>query len=164
MTSESPTDRPPMGADRRRLRIAIRTSLREVITQLSLLNRQVGNHLDLNEIDVGCLELIGRHGPLSPSALARHSRLHPATLTGILDRLERGGWIARDRDPADRRGVVVRALRDRSAELLRLYAGMNHSLEQILGDYTDTELQVLADFLSRTAAAGGDATGDLAAE
>jgi hypothetical protein len=63
-----------------------------------------------------------------------------------------------------RRGVVVRALRDRSAELLRLYAGMNHSLEQILGDYTDTELQVLADFLSRTAAAGGDATGDLAAE
>jgi hypothetical protein len=37
-------------------------------------------------------------------------------------------------------------------------------LEQILGDYTDTELQLLADFLSRTAAAGGDATGDLAAE
>ena len=164
MTNESPTKRSPMGADRRRLRIAIRTSLREAITQLSLLNRHVGNHLDLNEIDVVCLELIGRHGPLSPSALARHSRLHPATLTGILDRLERGGWIARDRDPADRRGVVVRALRDRSAELLRLYAGMNHSLEQILGDYTDTELQVLADFLSRTAAAGSDATGDLAAE
>ena len=164
MTNESPTKRPPMGADRRRLRIAIRTSLREVITQLSLLNRQVGNHLDLTEIDVGCLELIGRHGPLSPSALARHSRLHPATLTGVLDRLERGGLIARDRDPADRRGVVVRALSDRSAELLRLYAGMNHSLEQILGDYTDTELQVLADFLTRTAAAGGDATGDLAAE
>jgi MarR family len=40
-----------------------------------------------------CLDLITRHGPLSPSAPARRAGLHPATMTGILDRLERGGWV-----------------------------------------------------------------------
>jgi DNA-binding MarR family transcriptional regulator len=149
---------------RRRLQATIRTSLRELSTQLSLLNRHVGARLDLKDVDLGCLDLIGRHGPLSPSALARRAGLHPATLTGILDRLERGGWIVRERDPSDRRGVVVRALRDRGGEILRLYSGMNTSLDQITADFADTELQILADFLHRTVDAGRIATSELTAD
>ncbi|HEX2372424.1 MAG TPA: MarR family transcriptional regulator, partial [Actinomycetota bacterium] len=124
--------------------------MRELSIQLSLLNHHVGAHLDLKDIDLGCLDTIARHGPLTPSALARSAGLHPATMTGILDRLERGGWIARDRDPSDRRAVLVRALRDRNAEIFRLYAGMNASLDQILTTYTDEELDLLAKFLDRT--------------
>lgn len=37
--------------------------------QLSLLNRHAGVHLDLREGDLGCLEIIGKHGPLSPLAI-----------------------------------------------------------------------------------------------
>jgi DNA-binding MarR family transcriptional regulator len=103
-----------------------------------------------------------RHGPLSPSALARHAGLHPATITGLLDRLERGGWVARDRDPSDRRAVVVRARRDRNAELVRLYTGMNASMDRICAEYGDTELEPLADFLRRTVNAGRSATDELA--
>jgi len=96
---------------RRRLTTAIKESLRELSIQLSLLNHHVSGRLELNDVDLDCLDLISRHGPLSPSALARRAGLHPATITGILDRLERGGWVARDRDQADRRAVRVRALR-----------------------------------------------------
>jgi DNA-binding MarR family transcriptional regulator len=156
----------PQGADakrrRRRLNAAIKESLRELSIQLSLLNHQVGAHVDLKDVDFDCLDLITRHGPLSPSALARLAGLHPATMTGILDRLERGGWVARDRDPSDRRAVVVRALRDRNAELYRLYSGMNTSMDQICAGYADTELELLADFLRRTTNAGRSATDELA--
>jgi DNA-binding MarR family transcriptional regulator len=130
--------------------------------QLSLLNHHVGAHLHLKDVDLDCLDLIARHGPLSPSALARRAGLHPATMTGILDRLERSGWVVRGRDPSDRRAVVVRALRDRNAELLRLYSGMNASMDQICAKYGDTELELLADFLHRTANAGAHATEELA--
>ena len=138
--------------------------MRELIIQLSLLNHQVSGHLGFKDIDLDCLNLIDRHGPLSPSALSRRAGLHPATLTGVLDRLERGGWVARERDPSDRRAVVVRALRDRYAELLGLYAGMNRSMNQICAGYDDAELQVIADFLQRTAEAGQSAAEALGAD
>jgi DNA-binding MarR family transcriptional regulator len=149
---------------RRRLTLGIRESMRELGRQLSLLNHRVGARLELKDVDLECLDLIARHGPLSPSALARRAGLHPATLTGILDRLERGGWITRDRDPGatDRRAVTVASRRERNAEVLRLYSGMNASLEQICAGYTEAELEVLADFLRRTTTAAQSSTDDLA--
>jgi DNA-binding MarR family transcriptional regulator len=149
---------------RRRLTRAIKESLRELSNQLSLLNHHVGTHVALKDVDLDCLELINRHGPLNPSALARRAGLHPATMTGILDRLERGGWVARDRDPDDRRAVLVRVRRDRAAELFGLYAGMNASMDQLCAGYSDTELELLADFLRRTTDAGRDATDELATD
>ncbi|HET6501468.1 MAG TPA: MarR family transcriptional regulator [Amycolatopsis sp.] len=147
---------------RRRLTTAIKDALRELNNQLSLLNHQVGAHLDLKDVDLDCLDLISRHGPVSPSALARRAGLHPATVTGILDRLERGGWVSRERDPADRRAVLVRARRERGAEVFRLYTGMNSSLDGICAGYTEAELELLADFLGRAGHAGRDATDELA--
>ncbi|MFC1436797.1 MarR family transcriptional regulator [Streptacidiphilus sp. N1-10] len=147
---------------RRRSTAAIRESLRELSIQLSLLNHQVGSRLALKDVDLDCLDLINRHGPLSPSALGRLAGLHPATLTGILDRLQKNGWIARERDTADRRAVVLRPLRERNAEILQLYSGMNGAMEEICSGYSEAELALLADFLDRTAAAGRTATDELA--
>jgi len=163
MGSISSTDsRAPRG--RRQLTSSIKQSLRALSIQLSLLNHQVGTHLGLNDVDLDCLDLIARHGPLSPSALAQRASLHPATMTGILDRLERGGWIVRDRDPSDRRAVLVRPLRDRNAELARLYSGMSSSMSQICAGYDERQLAAIADFLRRTVDAGRGATDKLAGE
>jgi DNA-binding MarR family transcriptional regulator len=147
---------------RRRLSTEIKESLRELSIQLALLNRQVVAHLDFNDGDLPCLDLIARYGPLSPSSLAHRAGIHPATVTGILDRLERGGWIVRERDPSDRRAVVLRARRERNPELMRLYSGMNSSMNEICAGYGDAELEVLADFLRRTVDAGRSATDKLA--
>jgi DNA-binding MarR family transcriptional regulator len=147
---------------RQRSSTEIRDALRELGIQLALLNHQVGARLELKDVDLDCFNLIDRHGPLSPSALARRAGLHPATMTGILDRLERGGWTARDRDPADRRAVLVRALPDRNADLMRLYSGMSASMNKLLAGYEHTELELIADFLRRTATAGQNAADELA--
>ena len=143
---------------RRRLAAAIGKSLRELAIQLSLLNHQIGAKLELQDVDIDCLDLIDRLGPLSPSALARLAGLHPATITGIVDRLERGGWVARERDPSDRRAVLVGVRRERYPDLIRLYAGMNRSMNKIYAEYDENELKVIADFLQRTASAGRGAT------
>ena len=142
----------------------IRESLRALRIQLSLLNYRVGSQLDLQDVDLDCFDIIDADGPLSPSVLARRAGLHPATLTGILDRLEKGGWIVRERDPSDRRAVVVRVARERYADIMRLYQGMNRGMNKLLAGYSDSELEVIADFMRRTVEAGREATEELAGE
>lgn len=164
--SSGQADSSGAAADRgqRRLKAAVKESMRELSVQLSLLNAQVSAHLKLKEADIDCLDVISRFEPISPSELARRTGLHPATLTGILDRLERGSFIGRERNPADRRAVLIRARRERGAEIYRLYGGMNGAMDGILGRYAEAELEVLADFLRRTVQAGHVATVTLATD
>ncbi len=138
----------------RRAGTAIKAALRDLRVELALLNHQIGGRLALKDIDLDCLDVLAQNGPLTPSALARQVGLHPATLTGILDRLERGGWIARDRAATDRRSVTLRVLPDRNREVYRLYSGMNQAMDEVCATYTEAELDLIADFLQRTAEAG----------
>jgi DNA-binding MarR family transcriptional regulator len=133
--------------------------------QLSVLNHLVGARVSLRDVDLDCLDLLDRNGPTSPSALARLAGVHPATMTGILDRLQRGGWISRDRDPeaADRRSVVVRIRAERGAEIYRHYAGMLTALDRICATYSEQELELVLDFLDRVTTAGREAGEELAA-
>lgn len=144
--------------------MAIKESLRELSVQLTLLNRQVSARAGLKDVDLECLDLITRHSPISPSGLARLAGLHPATLTGVLDRLERGGWIVRRRDAADRRAVMLVGQRDRNGEIFHLYAGMNQAMDELCAGYTQEQLDAIADFLTRTAQAGHTAATDLATD
>jgi MarR family transcriptional regulator for hemolysin len=56
---------------------------------------------------LGCLALEGR---LPQTDLAERMRIEPPTLVGILDRMERDGWIRRVNDKTDRRKKLVEAL------------------------------------------------------
>lgn len=147
-----------MNADesrRRRRGIAdAKMRLRELRLELGALNHLVGTRIELKDRDLDTLDVISRHGPLTPTALARRTGVHVATLTGIMDRLEAAGWIVRERVQSDRRAMVVRAVPDRQREILRLYGGMNASLDEILSGYSAHELKVIVDFLRRATEAG----------
>jgi DNA-binding MarR family transcriptional regulator len=145
-----PEDRRPW----RRAANEVQSALRDVNGHLVVLNHRISARASLRSGDLTCLDLVARYGPISPSALARRAGMHPATMTGILDRLERSGWVVRDRDQADRRAVVVRVLPDRGSEIFRLYAGMRGELNTICADYDAGQLAMIAGFLARVADAG----------
>lgn len=151
------------GAARRHRYAEIKDALRDLRLQLTALQHQVSGRAEIRDPDLDCLEVIDRLGPQSPSALARRTGIHPATLTGILDRLERGGFVTRDRAPEDRRGVVIRSQRTRVAEMYRLYAGMNRAIDQVCDEYQEAELALVAGFLRRMSEIGATAAADLAA-
>lgn len=148
---------------RRQLTNVVKEALRDLNIQMALLNRRLGGKVELKDADWTCLDLINRQGPLSPTELAHRSGLHPATLTGVLNRLERGGWVTRQRDPdvTDRRAVTVRALRERNQELYRTFSGMNKRMDALCLDYSEAELELIADFLRRTTEAGHVSTDEL---
>ncbi|SDD02071.1 MarR family winged helix-turn-helix transcriptional regulator [Glycomyces harbinensis] len=137
--------------------------LRRLTVQLRLLNHQVSDRIGLQDVDLECLDLISRTGPLTPSALARAADLHPATVTGVADRLEKGGWIRREKVPADRRAVHLVADEARGREVLRLYEPLRSAIGEICAGFEPAQLAVIARFLDRAGAAGRAATDDLTA-
>lgn len=71
------------------------------------------------------VRMVGRFPDASAGALAELLHVHPSTLTGVLDRLVRGGLILRREDPDDGRralfrltekGTVVNAMRAGTVE------------------------------------------------
>lgn len=64
-----------------------------------------------------------QHAPVRVADLSRLLQLDPGTLSPLLKRLERAGYLTRDRDPHDDRALAVdltdqgRALRERALEV-----------------------------------------------
>jgi DNA-binding MarR family transcriptional regulator len=139
----------------------IQTGLRRLTHQLHRLNDAVGTHVDLLPGDLEVLDMIGRDGPMSPRDVIASTGIHPATLTGILDRLESGGWLTRRPDQADRRRLIIEAATQRGGELARWYAPMGKALAEICSGYTPEELALVVEFLERAAEAGVEATAEV---
>lgn len=108
--------------------------------------------LDLHPTDYKTLGLLERSGPLSAGEIARHAGLAPASVTDLLDRLERRGFIRRVRDPADRRRVLAEPAMDRVEAARGRFASTRRSLAELFDRYSEAELAVIADFLGRNAA------------
>ena len=147
--------------ERRRRVAAVTSALRDLRIELAVLDHRVGNRAELRDIDFDCLDVVSRSGPITPSALAARVGVHAATMTGILNRLEDGGWITRRPAENDRRAVVVASTPDRQRQIYELFGGMNTRMGQICDRYTDGELDTITDFLTRTVAAGRDSSDEI---
>ncbi|MEU5841726.1 MarR family transcriptional regulator [Rhodococcus sp. NPDC047139] len=86
--------------------------LRALTLQLDLLGAEFAQEHGLHPTDLRAL--IGlldreRAGELAtPGWLAEHLRLNTASVTALVDRLEKAGHVQRDRDSKDRRRVILR--------------------------------------------------------
>lgn len=68
-------------------------------------NRNLAEQHGLTAAGMKTLLALHRHGELTHRALADHCFVRPATLTGVIDTLERDGLVKRHRDDADRRAI-----------------------------------------------------------
>ena len=89
--------------------------------------------LGLTSPQIHALLWLGHDGPLTMGELARRVAVTEKTVTGVVDRLERDGYLRRERDRLDRRIVRARAT-ERGAHLGRLIEdGMHAQLVRLLG-------------------------------
>jgi DNA-binding MarR family transcriptional regulator len=105
----------------------------------------------VNATEEKVLDLIDRFGPLTATALSERAELAPASVTGLIDRLARKGFVRRMPHPHDGRSVLIEPVEDRLAELGPLYADWVASLAELCEEYTEQELDVIIDFLAGAA-------------
>lgn len=106
----------------------------------------VGRRLGLNPTDLRCLDWL-TGGPMSAGELARATGLSSAATTTLLDRLESRELVQRQRDPNDRRRVVVQLTDSARDQLDAFYGPLAHEGGRLLDRFDDDDLQLLHDFL-----------------
>ena len=95
------------------------------------------------------LGLLRDNGPISPSELGERLIVTRATVTGVLDSLERRGFVRRSPNPADRRGLLVE-ITPAGLDVLRELRTIVHRNEKAwLGALSDPELRDYVDLLHR---------------
>src|SRR5205823_14478687 len=100
--------------------------------------------------DHKCLSLIVRAGgQVGAGELAAMSGLSSGAVTGVIDRLERAGYVRRVPDPADRRRVRVQVIAAHLAPIEAIFAPMKVAMDEPAASFSDDELAVLADFMRR---------------
>jgi DNA-binding MarR family transcriptional regulator len=129
------------------VRAEIQESVIRFIADVVLFNQSVAQQLGLGSSDAQFLTLLQVHGPMTPGQFAAITGLSTGTVTGVLDRLERGGFVHRTRDPGDRRKVIV--VRDEQAIAARAtpaYEAPGRHLQAVLQKRSAAELRVIAKF------------------
>ena len=98
------------------------------------------------------LDLLERSGPLTAGELARQSGLAPASVTGLINRLEQKGFARRIQNPSDRRSILVEVDTERLyARVAPLFTDWARSLQELYAGYSDEQLEVILHFLTEAA-------------
>ncbi|MCG5215550.1 MarR family transcriptional regulator [Streptosporangium soli] len=119
----------------------------------------VAERMGLGLTEEKTVDLLQRLGPLTAGEIVQHTGLAPASVSGLIDRLVAKGFVTREKDPADRRRVIVRLDHHRLTGFAPVFDELMNGLDALYATYTEEELAVILDYLRRATAIQVAATG-----
>jgi DNA-binding MarR family transcriptional regulator len=114
---------------------------------VDVMDDAVAAYLGINRTDYRCIDVIDRHGRLTAGELAAESGLTTGAITAVLDRLERGGFVRRTRDAADRRRIFVELTPEARARAGQLYAPIATKARTMLSGLSEDQLRQFIEIL-----------------
>jgi DNA-binding MarR family transcriptional regulator len=117
------------------------------IAAVVLHNQAVAARVGLGASDAQVLSLLTVNGPMTPSQIASLTGLTTGSVTALLDRLERGHYVRRERDTNDRRKILIVPEEEGRQRLAQHYAGYGEHMQRVLSRLTPQELLTIAEFL-----------------
>jgi MarR family 2-MHQ and catechol resistance regulon transcriptional repressor len=95
------------------------------------------------------LGLLRDHGRMSPSELGDRLIVTRATVTGLIDSLERRGFVRRTANPADRRSIFVEITADGLVAVRQVRTLIHRNEKQWMSVLSDEELRTYIALLHR---------------
>jgi MarR family transcriptional regulator, organic hydroperoxide resistance regulator len=123
--------------------------LRHFIAGVILYNQRVADQLGMHPTDMQSLHLLELLGPMTPGHLAECTGLTTGGVTVMLDRLENAGYARRERNPDDRRSVLVHLNAAKMAKVGEYYGAINEQLGKFLAAYPQRDLETVVEFLTK---------------
>ncbi len=131
---------------------AIIEKRKEMSTETIMFHQSVADILGLHITDHKCLDLIRQYGAMPAGRIAELTGLTTGAVTGIIDRLEKAGYVRRANDPKDRRRTIVEPVRNKKWErkIEAIFIPFHERMHKLLSSYSDGELAFLLDVLTKS--------------
>jgi DNA-binding MarR family transcriptional regulator len=123
---------------------------RELSTRTIMFHTAIAEKLGLNPTDHKALGFIDQAGAMTAGQLAELTGLTTGAVTGIVDRLEKAGYVQRIKAPHDRRQVIIQPIPERVKTIHHLFASMGKSVNELTERYSDRDLAVIHDYLTQS--------------
>lgn len=121
----------------------LENAMRKASAQGTMFAKAVADRAGISSSDMDCMDFLNMEGRMTAGRLAELTGLTTGAITGVVDRLEKAGFVRRERDESDRRKVFIAPVPERMMEIGRFYALMQRAMQKQAERYTDSELKLL---------------------
>ena len=143
---------PPLS--RPKLRAALMQELEHALRRSSgqgvIFGQAVANRVGISSSDLECMDFLVMEGRVTAGRLAELTGLTTGAITGVVDRLEKAGFVKRERDESDRRKVFITTIPANTAKIGVLYEKLHRAVMKDWMNYSDEELRLLLRFAEQS--------------
>jgi DNA-binding MarR family transcriptional regulator len=157
---KSPVSRPKARAV---LLHELENAMRRSSGQGVIFGQAVANRAGISSSDLECMDFLILEGSVTAGRLAEVTGLTTGAITGVVDRLEKAGFVRRTRDENDRRKVFIAAIPANIAKIGVLYESLHRAVMKDWATYSDEELRLLLRFAAQSYETMRAATAELKA-
>src|SRR5215212_10561903 len=104
----------------------------------------------MNLTDLQCISILTSTGPITAGHLAEEMGLTTGSVTGVVDRMERAGYVRRERDPNDGRRVIVRPISEKLEQAAGSFGSQERVLEEFMSEYDERDLALFLDLTRKS--------------
>ena len=115
----------------------------------SIFSQAVADYAGVSSSDLECLDFLNLEGRATAGRLAEVTGLTTGAITGVVDRLEKAGFVRRERDDNDRRKVFIALIPENIARIGALYEHMQRAMLKNWEAYSDNDLRLLLRFATQ---------------
>src|SRR6201987_2087509 len=135
--------------------------MRRTSAQGVMFGQAVADIAGVSGSDLDCMDFLNLEGRMTAGRLAELTGLTTGAITGVIDRLEKAGYVGRERGEGGRGKVFIAPVPERMIELGRFYELMQRAMQKQSDRYTDAELKLLLRYMTESYQSVLEATTEL---
>ncbi|WHY57002.1 MarR family winged helix-turn-helix transcriptional regulator [Peribacillus simplex] len=119
-----------------------RYGMRSVLFQQNMAQKIGVSHTDLKSA-----EILNETGPITAGELSKITGLSTGSVTALINRLERSGYVKRERDQLDGRRVMIAPIPERQEQIKSHYQSLSMATKELCSAYNEQELMLINKFI-----------------
>ena len=119
-----------------------RYGMRSVLFQQNMAHKIGVSHTDLKSA-----EILNETGPITAGELSKITGLSTGSVTALINRLEKSGYVKRERDQLDGRRVMIAPIPERQEQIKSHYQSLSTATKELCSAYNEQELILINQFV-----------------